>query len=270
MFSRSCRTVFFVQPAPVINCGDPFTQWVLSLPKSAAAGDGGVLRRRRSVHLADRRSDARPFEAGGIKTVYKTMYPAGDDRLHADRREGRFQQTRHGRRSAPSPRTPTRRSRRSCSAVQPEGPLLVERRQIADRLLQEGRACRTRTACSAAAAWFSSAKTPGNTTFVSDYVEKYGGNASGIDRSSAEAYARRPGRRRLRRRRARSPTRRSSTTLHSGTWPTVEGNLSWDSYGSAERARTSSCEWIRAAQLCPSTRRPPRSHKPEYRSRLPG
>ncbi len=34
MFEQKLHNVFFVQPAPIVNCGDPFVSYILSLPPS--------------------------------------------------------------------------------------------------------------------------------------------------------------------------------------------------------------------------------------------
>ena len=75
------------------------------------------------------------------------------------------------------------------------------------------------------------AEDAGNQQFVSEYLAKYGGTADTSTPArprptrSARCSTRWP------RRPARSTTQPSSSTLHSGVWPTVEGNLSWDQYG---------------------------------------
>ena len=76
VFALKLNNLFFVQPAPVVNCGDPFVKWLLSLPKSARPKTASYtsLDDPFASPIADRMRAQ--FEKAGIKTVYKTIYPA--------------------------------------------------------------------------------------------------------------------------------------------------------------------------------------------------
>ncbi len=76
VFALKLPNLFFVQPAPVINCGDPFVHWVLSLPKSARPKTASytALDDPFASPIADRMRSQ--FEKAGIKTLYHTIYPA--------------------------------------------------------------------------------------------------------------------------------------------------------------------------------------------------
>ena len=109
VFQQKLGNVFFVQPAPIVNCGDPFVNYILSLP--AASG-----RRPPPTPSSTTRSQQpiaetapRPqFEAAGIKTVYKQVYPPEMTDLTPIGPEDRRRKARHGRSPARSPTTPTR------------------------------------------------------------------------------------------------------------------------------------------------------------------
>src|SRR6478736_2758370 len=75
VFQEKLGNVFFVQPAPVVNCGDPFVSYILSLPASQRPKTAAYpeLDDPFSAPIAER---ARlKFEAAGITTVFKEVYP---------------------------------------------------------------------------------------------------------------------------------------------------------------------------------------------------
>ncbi len=77
VFALKLHNLFFVQPAPVVKCGDTFVAVPEDAARVAAAEDGVVRVARRPVLVADRRRDAVAVRRrSGVKTVYKTIYPA--------------------------------------------------------------------------------------------------------------------------------------------------------------------------------------------------
>src|SRR5438270_11446101 len=75
VFQEKLPNVFFVQPAPVVNCGDPFVKYILSLPPSERPKTAAYpeLDDPFATPIAER---ARlKFEAAGIRTVFKEVYP---------------------------------------------------------------------------------------------------------------------------------------------------------------------------------------------------
>ncbi len=112
VFAEHLGNVFFVQPAPVLNSGDAFVKYILSLPKSKRPKTAAYpsLDDPFSSPIADRMRSQ--FEKAGHQDRLQDDLPAGDDRPHADRR---------ARSPPPSPTwwsagrsrtTPTPRSRR--------------------------------------------------------------------------------------------------------------------------------------------------------------
>src|SRR5260370_11499813 len=76
VFARKLNNLFFVQPAASTQSGDVFANWMLSLPanqrpKTAAYAE---LDDPFSAPIAE--SIRAKFEAAGIRTVYKQVYPA--------------------------------------------------------------------------------------------------------------------------------------------------------------------------------------------------
>jgi branched-chain amino acid transport system substrate-binding protein len=91
--------------------------------------------------------------------------------------------------------------------------------------------------------WFPNSGSFGNKQFIAAYLKKYGGNAFGIDSTSAEAYA---AGQLIEQVAAKTHSISNDTiikTLHSGTWHTVEGDLRWDRYGSPQGSDIL-VEWI--------------------------
>ena len=127
--------------------------------------------------------------------------------------------------------------------LQPEVPVPVQRRQLAGGVPQQGRRQQRRTASSAAATGSPNSKAPGNQQFIKAYIAKYGGTPTNIDSGSAEAYAVGEVVAEVAKKTGKIDNATIIKTLHSGTWPTVEGNLSWDQYG-APTGSALLTEWI--------------------------
>jgi branched-chain amino acid transport system substrate-binding protein len=75
VFQEKLGNVFFVQPAPVVNCGDPFVKYILSLPASERPKTAAYpeLDDPFAAPIAERARQQ--FEAAGIRTVFKQVYP---------------------------------------------------------------------------------------------------------------------------------------------------------------------------------------------------
>ena len=76
VFALQLHNLFFVQPAPVVKCGDTFVQYLKTLPKAQRPKTASYasLDDPFSSPIADAMRSK--FEASGVKTVYKTIYPA--------------------------------------------------------------------------------------------------------------------------------------------------------------------------------------------------
>jgi branched-chain amino acid transport system substrate-binding protein len=97
--------------------------------------------------------------------------------------------------------------------------------------------------------WFSQAKTTGNADFIKAYVAKYGGTAADIDQTAAEAYACGQLLELVAQRTGKIDNATIISSLHAGTWPTVEGDLSWDADG-APKGDVILVQWV-GGQLQP-------------------
>jgi branched-chain amino acid transport system substrate-binding protein len=79
--------------------------------------------------------------------------------------------------------------------------------------------------------WFPNSTAPGSADFTSAYLKAYGGTVDTIDNSSAEAYAAGQVLEEVAQKTGKVDNATIIATLHSGTWPTLLGTLSWDANG---------------------------------------
>ena len=90
--------------------------------------------------------------------------------------------------------------------------------------------------------WFPTSKAPGNPEFVKAYTAKYGGDPDSIDSGSAEAYAVGQVVEDVAAKTKSVDNATIIKTLHSGSYPTIEGNLSWDANG-APKGSVALLQW---------------------------
>jgi branched-chain amino acid transport system substrate-binding protein len=230
VFEQKLNNVFFVQPAPVVNCGDALVNYLSTLPASQRPKTAAypTLDDPFATPIVDR---ARPkLEALGIKTVFSQIYPAETADL-----------------------TPVVAK---MIAAKPDlifgGTQSADAYSIVNDLVQQhydpkflflsngansaaefpGKVGANNTeGILSCTDWFPDIKTSGNPQFVSEYIAKYGGTKDTIDAGSAEAYAVGQLLEAVANKTGKVDNATIISTLHSGTWPTIEGNLSWDQYG---------------------------------------
>jgi branched-chain amino acid transport system substrate-binding protein len=242
VFAEHLHNVFFVQPAPVLNSGDAFVHYILSLPKAERPKTAAYpsLDDPFSSPIADRMRKL--FEAAGIKTVYHAIYPAEttdltpviekvaaanpDMVVGGTQSDDAYGQVKAMIQLRFSPKF-LFLSNGANSPV--EFPSKVGAKNV-QGIFSSGD-------------WFADSRSAGNPAFVAAYVKRYGGTPLQIDSTSAEAYA--VGQL-LQAVAAKTHSISNATiisTLHHGVWPTVEGNLSWDANGSP-RGNDSLVEWV--------------------------
>src|SRR2546429_2293663 len=91
--------------------------------------------------------------------------------------------------------------------------------------------------------WFPGSTAAGSADFVAAYLKKYGGKETDIDNTSVEAYSRGLLVQHVAAKAGKVDNATIIATLHSGTWPTPVGDLSWDSSG-APRGSYILEQWI--------------------------
>jgi branched-chain amino acid transport system substrate-binding protein len=242
VFAAKLPNVFFVQPAPTLYCGDPFVNYIKSLPAAQRPKTAAYpsLDDPFASPIADRMRAA--FEAMGIKTVYKTIYPPETTDLTpiiAKLASKSPDMVVAGTQSADA--------YAQVKAMQqlhfnPKFLFLSNGASSPVEFPSKIGAANTEGIFSCAD-WTAGAKSAGNAQFVAAYVKKYGGDPLKIDPTSAEAYGVGQLIQAVAAKAHSVDNKTVISTLHSGTWPTVEGNLSWDANG-APKGSDMLVEWV--------------------------
>jgi branched-chain amino acid transport system substrate-binding protein len=233
MFDAKLPNVFFVQPAPVIDCGQSFVDFILSLPASQRPKTAAYpsLDDPFSSPIAD--AMQQQFEAAGIKTVFKTIYPpettdltpivekvaaANPDMVVAGTQsDDAYSQVKAMIQLKFSPKFLFLANGANSPTEFPD--------KVGANNTQGIFSCGD---------WFPNSTANGNPAFVAAYTAKYGGTAFDIDSTSAEAFAVGQLIQAVAAKTGSVDNQTIITSLHSGSWPTLEGNLSWDQYGSPQ------------------------------------
>jgi branched-chain amino acid transport system substrate-binding protein len=242
VFDQKLDNVFFTQPAPIVESGDVFAHWILSLPKSQRPKTAAypALDDPFSSPIADRIRGI--LEKAGVKTVYKSIYPSETAdmtpivaKIAASKPDAVIGGTQAG-----------------------DGYSLVKAMVQAKfspkfLFLSNGPnspgeftskvGAKNVNGIFSASDWFPEAKTAGNPAFVKAFLKAYGGTADAIDPGSAEAYAVGQVVETLAKRIHTIDNKKVIAALHKGTWPTVEGTLHWNSIGEPQGAFLL-VEWI--------------------------
>jgi branched-chain amino acid transport system substrate-binding protein len=231
VFKQNLDNFFFVQPAPTTQSGDVFAKYILSLspaqrPKTAAYAE---LDDPFSAPIAE--SVRAKFEAAGIRTVYKQVYPSETQDLSpvmaalaakkpdvivgGTQSEDAYAQVKSLVQLKYNPKFMFQ----SNGANSPlEFPNKVGAANTAGIL--------------SSADWFPGSSATGSAAFTAAYTRKFGGSAQQVDDSSAEAYATGQLVEAVAKKTGKIDNATIIKTLHSGSWPTVLGTLSWSANGS--------------------------------------
>lgn len=230
VFNQKLDNVFFTQPAPIVESGDVFVRYILSLPKSERPKTAAypALDDPFSSPIADRMRAQ--FEKAGIKTVYKTIYPSETvdmtpivSKIAAAKPDMIVGGTQAGdgysllKALIEAKYAPKYVFEANGPNSPGEFPGKVGKKNV--------------NGIFSSSDWFPQAKTPGNSAFVKAFIKAYGGNAGDIDPGSAEAYATGQVFQRVVKQIGAVDNKKIIAALHKGTWPTVEGTLHWNSIG---------------------------------------
>jgi len=233
VFDQHLDNLFFVQPAPVVKGGDVFAKYILSLPadqqpKTAAYAK---LDDPFAAPIADYVKNE--FEAAGIKTVYDQTYPSESADL-----------------------TPIIAG---VAAANPD--VVVSGTQASDAYSQvkamiqlkfnpkwlfmsngansptefpDKVGAKNTEGVFSSGDWYPASPMEGSQQFIDAYVATYGGDAYGIDSTSAEAYSAGMVLEQVAEKTGAVDNATIIKTLHSGTWHTLVGDLSWDENGAPQ------------------------------------
>ncbi|HEY5058227.1 MAG TPA: amino acid ABC transporter substrate-binding protein [Gaiellaceae bacterium] len=230
VFALKLHNLFFVQPAPVVKCGDSFVAYLKSLPASQRPKTAAYpsLDDPFSSPIADAMQSQ--LQKMGVKTVYRHIYPAETtdmtpiiasaiakkpDMIVA----GTQSQDAYGQVNAlvQANYSPKFLFFANGANSPTEFPSKVGKNNVNGIF-----------SCSD---WTPAAPTNGNKLFVAQYLKKYGGNQFDIDNNSSEAWAVGQLLQLVAKKTGSIDNQTIINTLHSGTWSTIEGNLSWNQYG---------------------------------------
>jgi branched-chain amino acid transport system substrate-binding protein len=246
IFDEQLHNVFFVQPAPVVAGGLVFANYILSLPADQRPKTAAYPELDDPFAAPIAEAVRQKFEAAGITTVFQQVYPAETADF-----------------------TPI------VSKMAHANPdVVVGGTQVADAFslvksmieqkfspkilfLSNGSNDPVNFPDKVGAAnvagvfgagdWFESEKSPGNPAFVAAYHQKFGSGP--IDSTSAEAYAAGQVLQAAVAKVGSLDNAKIIAALHQGSWPCVEGNLSWDSVGQPQ-GQDLLVEWV-GGQLVP-------------------
>jgi branched-chain amino acid transport system substrate-binding protein len=230
VFAQKLDNMFFVQPAPVVKSGDVFADWVLSLPAASRPKTAAYAELDDPFSAPIAESIRKRFEAAGIKTVYKEVYPAETQDFSAIMAKvaaakpdvlvsGTQSEDAYGQvKSLVQLKFSPKFMFMSNGANSPlEFPSKVGANNTTDIM--------------SAGDWFPGSTNPGSAEFTANYIKANGGTADTIDNSSAEAYACGQLLEEVAAKTGKLDNATIIATLHKGVWPTLLGNLSWDSIG---------------------------------------
>jgi branched-chain amino acid transport system substrate-binding protein len=242
VFDEKLDNVFFTQPAPVVESGDIFARYLLSLPKSQRPKTAAypALDDPFSSPIADRMRSI--LEKGGVKTVYKTIYASETvdmtpivSKIAAAKPDAVIGGTQSGdgysivKALVQAKFSPKFLFLSNGPNSPGEFPSKVGAKNV--------------NGIFSASDWFPQAKTPGNPAFVKAFVKAYGGTADSIDPGSAEAFAVGQVIATVAKRIHSVDNKKIIAALHKGTWPTVEGTLRWNAIGEPQ-GQDLLMEWI--------------------------
>jgi branched-chain amino acid transport system substrate-binding protein len=247
VFALHLHDLFLAQPAPIVSSGDAFANYILSLPAAQRPRTAAYPSADDPFTLAIVGQIRHRLEAAGIKTVYSTTYAAETvdlspvvTRLVAAKPDLLVSGT--GGADAVAEVKGMVQAHFTPKFVfftggpnDPTFPAQVGPAN-AEGIFSTGD-------------WFPQAKTAGNAAFEKAYIAKYGGTAAKIDPAAAEAFACGQLLELVAHKYGKIDNATIISALHHGSWPTVEGNLSWNADG-APQGSDILVQWVHG-QLLP-------------------
>jgi branched-chain amino acid transport system substrate-binding protein len=232
VFDLHLHNLFLAQPAPVLSSGDAFADYILSLPADQRPLTGAYPSADDpfTAPIVDRVRTR--LEAAGVKTVYSQIYAAETvdmspvvARLVSEKPDlivsgtGGIDAVSEVKGLIQSQWTP----KFLFFTNGPNDPAFTTKVGAGN---VEG--------IFSTGDWFPQAKNAGNEEFIKAYVAKYGGTAADINATAAEAFACGQLLELVAQREGKIDNATIISALHQGTWPTVEGDLSWDADGAPQ------------------------------------
>jgi branched-chain amino acid transport system substrate-binding protein len=233
VFEQKLGNLFFVQPAPTTSGGDVFADYIVSLPAGQRPKTAGYAKLDDPFAAPIADNIQKRFEAAGIKTVYDQTYPA----------ETADMTPIMSGMAAANPDVVVGGSQEGDAFAQMKA--MIQLKFNPKWLFESNGAnspadfpnavgAKNTEGVFSSADWYADSTVPGSAQFIADYIEKYGGTADTIDPTSAEAYSAGMLLEQVAKKTGKIDNATIINTLHSGTWPTLVGDLSWDQYGAPQ------------------------------------
>ena len=230
VFAQNLNNLFFIQPAPVVKSGDVFADWVLSLPADQRPKTAAYTELDDPFAQPIAENIRARFEAAGIKTVYKQVYPAETQDFSAIISKVVA--------AAPDVLVSGTQSDDAYAQVKsliqlkfsPKFMFMSNGANSPAEFPDKVGASNTAGIMSAGD-WFPGSTAQGSDAFTAAYIKAYSGSADTIDNSSAEAYAAGQVLEAVAAKTGKIDNATIIATLHQGSWPTVLGDLSWGPNG---------------------------------------
>lgn len=242
VFEQKLGNLFFVQPAPTTEGGNVFADYILSLPADQRPKTAGYAKLDDPFAAPIAENIQKRFEAAGIKTVYDQTYPA----------ETADMTPIMSGMAAANPDVVVGGSQEADAFAQMKAMIQLK---FNPKWLFESNGANSPAdfpnavgianteGVFSSADWYADSTIAGSTQFIADYTAKFGGTAQTIDPTSAEAYSAGMLLQQVAKKTGKVDNATIIKTLHSGTWPTLVGNLSWDQYG-APKGAYQLVQWI--------------------------
>ena len=230
VFTRGLHSIFFVQPAAVEDNLVSYTKWLLSLPSGQRPTSAAYATQDDPFTQPQVDKAKALLEAGGITTASYKVYPAettdwsslalnvihsqadvailGTQEPDAVAFVKAFQQQHYNPKSL----------------IETTGP--DQGKDFADKV-----GAANTEGIMVPAGWTPDAKAYGNDKFVSEFVAKYGGAPGDISADAAEAYSVGQVVDQAAKKANSIDNKKLIDALHSGTYNTVQGPMSFDSAG---------------------------------------
>jgi branched-chain amino acid transport system substrate-binding protein len=260
MFEQNLDNYFFVQPAPTVQSGDVFVNYVLGLPADQRPRTAAYAELDDPFATPLAENIRTKLEAAGVRTVYRQVYPSEtmdmspvmaavaaqhpDALVAGTQNEDAYAQVK--------------------SLVQLKfSPKFLFQSNGANSPLEfpDKVGAGNTEGIMAPADWYPGSTAAGSADFTAAYVKKYGGDAQSIDDSTAEAYAVGQLVSAVAAKTSKVDNATIISTLHAGTWPTLLGDLSWSANG-APKGEFNLVQWQRG-KLLPVYPRPVAQAAPE-------
>ena len=266
VFQQHLDNLFFVQPAPVVKGGDVFADYILALPadqrpKTAAYAK---LDDPFAAPIADYVKGR--FEAAGIKTVYDQTYPSESADLTPI----------VSGIAAANPDVVVSGTQSSDAFAQVKAMiqlkfnpkwLFMSNGANSPTEFPDKVGAKNTEGVFGSSDWYPDSPVAGNKEFIAAYIAMYGGGAGDIDSTSAEAYSAGMILEQVAKKTGSIDNATIIKTLHSGSWHTLVGDLSWDADG-APNGEYLLVQWIGGKMLLvyPASvaQHPPIAPKPNW------